>query len=417
VVDAGPCSTILRRFAGPAAEEIAILCRPDARTPDTVHQAEAAYRALAGLLAAHQASFRDLTCETLFLRDVRRELPLVLGARTTVLADFGQSACAPLPAFIQQTPVGGASFELSAGAVVPRHRESWSVRDVRAAPSCGCEGCAQSGARLIRSGDQTSLYTTNVSGTGGDPSEQAFDMFLAAERLLDQCGMGFRNVVRTWIYLRDINRDYDALNEARRQFFRRCGIELRPASSGVQGLPFSDAHDLSMSLHAVQAPRPLDVTPMSTPSLNEAWNYGVDFSRGLRLAEANKVTLYVSGTASIDETGRSVHAGNFEAQVDRMLDNIGSLLGQQGATFENLVSGVMYLRNPSDAPVLRSMCLQRGFDGFPCVLVEAALCRPELLCEAEAVAMLRPAVGGPAVGVGSAGRSPASTSLRTRLGR
>ena len=138
---------------------------------------------------------------------------------------------------------------------------------------------------------------------------------------------------------------------------------------------------------------------MSTPFLNEAWSYGVDFSRGLRLAEANKVTLYISGTASIDEAGRTIHVGNFAAQVDRMLDNIASLLAQQGATFDNLVSGVMYLRNPSDAPVLRALSHQRGFDGFPCALVEATLCRPDLLCEAEAVAMLRPAVGGPAVGV------------------
>ena len=84
------------------------------------------------------------------------------------------------------------------------------------------------------------------------------------------------------------------------------------------------------------------------------------------------MTLYVSGTASIDEAGRTVHVGDFEAQVDRMLHNIASLLAQQGATFENLVSGVMYLKNPSDAPVLRSMCRERGFDGFPCALVEAA---------------------------------------------
>ena len=206
--------------------------------------------------------------------------------------------------------------------------------------------------------------------------------------------MSFRDVVRTWIHLRDIDRDYDALNKARREFFRRCGIERRPASTGVQGIPFPDAHDFSMSLHAVKSPRPLDVTPMSTPSLNEAWSYGADFSRGLRIAEANKVTLYVSGTASIDEAGRTVHVGDFEAQVDRMLHNIASLLARQGATFENLVSGVTYLKNPSDAPVLRSMFRQRGFDGFPCALVEAPLCRPELLCEAEAVAILPAATAG-----------------------
>jgi enamine deaminase RidA (YjgF/YER057c/UK114 family) len=213
-------------------------------------------------------------------------------------------------------------------------------------------------------------------------------MFCTAERLLDQCGMRFCDVVRTWIHLRDINRDYDALNTARREFFRHRGIERRPASTGVQGIPFPDAHDFSMTLHAVQSPQPLDVSLMSTPSLNEAWSYGVDFSRGLRLAEANKVALYISGTASIDEAGQTVHVGNFAAQVDRTLHNIASLLAQQGATFENVFSGVMYLKNPSDAPVLQAMCRERGFDGFPCALVDAPLCRPELLCEAEAVALL-----------------------------
>jgi enamine deaminase RidA (YjgF/YER057c/UK114 family) len=383
------CSTVRRRFAGPDADELAILCRPDARSPGTIEQAEAVYRGLAALLAADQTSFRDLACETLFLRDVRRDLPLVLDVRKRILADIGQSACSPPPAFIQQAPIARhASFELSASAVVPRHREAWSVRDIQAVSSCGCEGCSRSAARLVRLGDQTSLHATNVYGAGGDAFGQARNMFSVAERLLDQCGMGFRDVVRTWIHLRDIDRDYDALNRARREFFRHCGIERRPASTGVQGIPFPDAHDFSMSLYAVRSPRPLDVTPVSTPSLSEAWTYGADFSRALRVVERNKVTLYVSGTASIDEAGRTVHADDLEAQVDRMLHNIASLLARQGATFVDLVSGVGYLRNPNDAPVLRSMFRKHGFDDFPCALVEAPLCRPELLCEAEAVAIL-----------------------------
>ncbi len=391
VLPPGASSNVLHRFAGPEADELAILCRPERRPSDTAHQAEAAYRALAEQLAAHQSSFRDVTSETLLLRDVRQDLPRVLDIRTRVLADLGQGACAPLPAFIQQAPIGqGASFELSAWAVVPRHRDTWSVRDVRALPACTCEGCARSGARVVRLGDQVSLHTTNVYGVGGDAFEQALDMFFAAERLLQQCGMDFRDVARAWIHLRDIDRDYDALNRARREFFRQRGIGLRPASTGVQGLPFTDVHDFSLSLQAVQSPRALDVTRMSTPTLNEAWDYGADFSRGLRLTEANKVMLYISGTASIDEAGRTVHVGDFEAQVDRMLENIESLLAQQGAGFENLVSGITYLKNPGDAPILRSMCRQRGFDNFPCALVEAPLCRPELLCETEAVAMLPP---------------------------
>ena len=394
-MSARDCSTVLRKFSGPEADEIAILCQPDGGLQDTAEQADAAYRALAEALAARQTSCRDLASETLFLRDIRRELPLVLAARTRVLADIGETAGAPLPAFIQQAPVDGrAAFALAAAAVVPRDRDACSVRDVGPETSCACEGCRRSGARLVRLGDQVSLHTSNLHGAGGDAYAQAWQMFRVAERLLDRCGMGFRDVVRTWIQLRDIDRDYDALNTARREFFQHGGIELRPASTGVEGGPFPDAHLCSLSLQALKSPRPLNVTGMSTPSLNEAWSYGADFSRGLRVVEANRITLHVSGTASIDEAGRTVHAGAFEAQAERMLDNIESLLARQGATFASLISAVTYLKRPRDAGVLRSLYRRRGFEGFPCAVVEAALCRPELLCETEAVAMLPPVAPG-----------------------
>jgi len=390
-------STILRRFTGRVADELAILCRPAGGSPDAGQQAEDAYGELAAILASDRATFRHLAGETLFFRDIQRDLPLVLAARARVLANIGQSesASALYPTAIQQAPLDqGTAFELAAAAVLPHERDAWSVRDIPAAPSCGCEGCTRSGARILRLGEQTSLHTTNLYGTGSTAFAQASNMFDAAERLLNQYGMGFRDVVRTWIHLRDIDRDYDALNRARRAFFQRCGIEQRPASTGVQGGPYPRAHDVSMHLHAVKSASGLEITRMSTPTLNEAWNYGADFSRGLRIAELNKTALYISGTASIDETGQTAHPGNFAAQVDRMLHNLASLLTQQGASFENLVSGVAYLKHPSDASVFRSLIQERGFAGFPCALVEAPLCRPELLCEAEVLAMLPLATAG-----------------------
>jgi enamine deaminase RidA (YjgF/YER057c/UK114 family) len=382
--------TLLRRFAGGEADELAILCRPASRSASLARQADASYRSLAQALAGSGASFQHLASETLFLRDIRRDLPRVLEVRARVVAELGQGATAPLPGFIQQAPLDlDAGFLVSASAVIPHRPEAWSVHDVRAVPSCDCEGCAQSGARLVHLGKQVSLHSTNVYGTGDDACAEVLDMFRAAERLLQQCGMGFADVTRTWIHMRDIDRDYDALNRARRQFFNDRGIELRPASTGVQGVPLPENHDFSLTVQAIQSPQPLGIRRMSTPTLNEAWSYGADFSRGLRLREANKVTLSISGTASLDEAGRSVHVGDFEAQADRMLENIEALLAQQGASFDDLVSGVTYLKNPDDAQVLRSIYHERGFDNFPCAIVEAPLCRPELLCETEAVAFLR----------------------------
>lgn len=381
-------STTLRRFAGPEADELTILCRFEDPSKSPAEEAEAAYRSLSARLATEQSSFRDVVTETLFLRDIRRDLPSVLDTRARVLAEVDHAAGAPPPAFIQEAPLAGGTLELAAAAVIPRRREAFAVRNVPAVPSCPCAGCGRSAARLVQLGDQTSLHSADIYGVGADAFTQVLDMFGAAERLLAASGMTFRDVIRTWIYLRDIDRDYGALNRARREFFQRQGLDLRPASTGVQGAPFPAEHDFSIRLQAVRSPHPLAVAKMSTPTLNEAWSYGADFSRGLRVAEANKIALHVSGTASIDETGRTVHVGDVAAQGERMLHNIATLLANQGATFADLASGVIYLKRPEDAPLLRALCRQRGFDGFPCALVEAPLCRPELLCEAEAIAML-----------------------------
>jgi enamine deaminase RidA (YjgF/YER057c/UK114 family) len=141
-------------------------------------------------------------------------------------------------------------------------------------------------------------------------------------------------------------------------------------------------------LFAVKSRQPLDVARMSTPMLNEAWTYGADFSRGLRLDDGNSTSLIVSGTASIDENGRSVHAGDLAAQVTRMLLNIETLLYEQGAGLGDLASAITYVKHASDAPALRRLYEERGFGAFPLAIVEAPLCRPELLCETEAVAVL-----------------------------
>ena len=104
--------------------------------------------------------------------------------------------------------------------------------------------------------------------------------------------------------------------------------------------------------------------------------------------EANQVALHVSGTASIDEAGRTAHPGDFEAQADRMLVNVAALLEGQGASFADVVSAVTYVKHPADAERLREMLREAGFDGFPNALVTAPICRPELLCETEALAIL-----------------------------
>src|ERR1039457_4082292 len=73
--------------------------------------------------------------------------------------------------------------------------------------------------------------------------------------------------------------------------------------------------------------------------LNEAYAYEKPsaFSRGMRIDIGSVTILLISGTASIDENGKSVHIGDFPAQLRRTFDNITGLLASEGATWHDVV--------------------------------------------------------------------------------
>ncbi len=130
-------------------------------------------------------------------------------------------------------------------------------------------------------------------------------------------------------------------------------------------------------------------------TLNEAYDYGSAFSRGMRI-DLNGVTiLLISGTASIDEHGRTVHIGDFRAQLQRTFENISKLLAVEGATWHDIVRTTCYLRDiERDYQVFNdertAFYKQQGLDPLPASTgIQAILCRPDLLIEIEAIAMFR----------------------------
>jgi Endoribonuclease L-PSP len=114
-----------------------------------------------------------------------------------------------------------ACLEVSVQAVLPRFPGGPPLgADTFAARSaCACAECVRSHGLRIRVGEEARLHASGLYGPGEDAYEQTLAMFGVAEDLLQQAGMEFRDVVRTWIHLRDIDRDYAGLNRARRTFF------------------------------------------------------------------------------------------------------------------------------------------------------------------------------------------------------
>ena len=129
--------------------------------------------------------------------------------------------------------------------------------------------------------------------------------------------------------------------------------------------------------------------------LNEAYDYKSSFSRGLRIDLNGLRILLISGTASIDETGKTVHVGDFRAQLRRTYYNITGLLESEGATWKNIVRTTCYLRDiDRDYDAFNEertkFFKEQGLDPLPASTgIQAHLCRPDLLIEIEAIAMFR----------------------------
>ncbi len=382
------CKVVLRCAEGPEARELFFSCRPGAGFPCAGRQADAAYRAVLGVLESQGGSFASIVTETLFLRNAREDIDAIRQARAVALGTRATTTQQPATTAVQQIPLSGShSLEILIQAIVPKSTGlEMEVVDTR--PGCNCLECNRSHGLLVKLGNETRLYAGNLYGAGETAYEQTGNMFRVADDLLQQAGMTFADVARTWIYLSEMERDYPDLNRARREFFEAKSVRPSPASTGIGAGLVPPEHDISLGFYAVTSdPAPVRAV-MTTPTLNEAPEYGSDFSRGMRVAEANKVSLLVSGTASIDETGATVHVGDFDAQADRMLVNVAALLQGQGATFKDVVSAITYVKHPADAPRLLEKFHRAGYASFPNVLVEATVCRPELLCETELLAVL-----------------------------
>lgn len=380
------CALALRRVSGPRATELFFSCAPPLAEPDTGAQAQAVYRAAGDLLAAQGGARAIVLSEMVFLRDAGAEVGAVRDARARGLAGASANFAPAIPCAIEQPPVSGAALELLVHAWIPAEGAA-EARDLPVASACDCPECAASTARVTRVGEALRVDAGALCGAGGDAHAQSRAMFERAERVLQQAGLAFGDVVRTWIHLRDIDRDYAALNRARREFFASRGVDPIPASTGIGGAPVGATHDVCLGLCAVRNEGPLERSVMHSPTLNEAPEYGADFVRGMRVVEANKIALHVSGTASVDETGATAHPGDFDRQAERMLVNIRALLAGQGAAFDDIVSAITYVKHLADAPRLRAHFEEAWFTGFAQVTVVADVCRPELLCETELLAV------------------------------
>ena len=195
-------------------------------------------------------------------------------------------------------------------------------------------------------------------------------MIQHAAEILKSQGASYRDVARTWFYLSDILAWYPEFNRARTAIYRDLasaatgnGRRKLPASTGIRGIfPMAAAGALDL-LAVVGQPesRPL-VKLLSNPGQQDAFQYGSAFSRGALLRQPEVSLIQVSGTAAIDEQGRSLYPGDVRAQIDCTFDKIAALIGQEGAALPDIAAACVFVKRPEDALVYQERAAARGLE-------------------------------------------------------
>lgn len=145
---------------------------------------------------------------------------------------FGIPCCEPAP--------GGILKAVPTNRPVVSKRAICAPQVLNEAPEYG--SAFTRGLRLDLPGGITQLLISGTASVGengeslhiGDFRAQCWRTFRNITILLKSEGATWHDIVRTTCYIRDIERDYDAFNNVRNEFYAALGLDPLPASTAIQ---------------------------------------------------------------------------------------------------------------------------------------------------------------------------------------
>ncbi len=230
------------------------------------------------------------------------------------------------------------------------------------------------------------LYIYPIVTSAG--SAQVAHVFERMQRILEIAGMRIDDLVRTWFYNRDILSWYDAFNDERRAVFSEAGIIRFPASTCVGAENSLGGSCLARALAIQPKGASIAIRQVWSPMQGEAAGYGSQFSRAILVEDAVAKTLYVSGTASIGDDGKTKFAGDPGRQVRLTMDVVLELLHANGMALADVVSGVGYFAHIGCVSAWEDFLRREGFRDLPVLRAIGTICRSDLLFEIELEASL-----------------------------
>ena len=315
------------------------------------------YDSVKRYLEAEQRQQRQLRYTKVFLSDIsNQEDELRQSPLMTEL--IGKAAYYTI---IQQSPIGGAKIGL-----------------------------------LLKTSDESEAFTMHSLRLTDDEvmnfgsymqTVMLFDKYIA---LLEAEGLNLKDhCVRTWLYVRDIDTNYDGVVKARNDIFRQHGLTVDThfiASTGIGGRAKGKNVCVAIDFLTARDIQPEDKLYLKAlDHLNPTHEYGVAFERGVRITLPTKYEYFISGTASINHLGEVINVGNVTKQTERLLENISALLADGEATMADVKYFIVYLRDLADQQAVDDY-MEKAFPDVPRIITHAKVCRPAWLVEMECIA-------------------------------
>jgi enamine deaminase RidA (YjgF/YER057c/UK114 family) len=326
---------------------------------------------LAALLAAYRRLVEELSPATpvfhrFFLSDAANQEASLRAALGDIVG-----ACS----LVQQPPLDGTKIAL------------W----VYLQRGVAVETSADHRVATMSHGPYRQVWTVGGQQPGATAYEQTRALFHHLQETVDNFGGTLAdNVMRTWLYVQNIDVNYGGMVQARNDAFDGVGLTDAThyiASTGIEGRQGNAAAVVAMDAVSTLGLQGTQVQQLHGYShLNATHEYGVRFERGTCVHYGDRRHIFISGTASIDAHGAVVYPGDIVRQTHRMWENVEVLLAEADSCFDDVAQMTVYLRDPADYATVKALFDSR-FPNTPKVLVWAPVCRPGWLIEMECMAV------------------------------
>ena len=252
------------------------------------------------------------------------------------------------------------------------------------------------GDQVFIAGQQT-LDANGKVLDAGDIAAQTRNVFENIKSSLARFGLGFADLVRINTYYvfdgadEDATQYWEDMTQVRLEYFPDPG----PVGTAVRikGMPY-DGQLIQVEGVAMRGDSRTNRQRIM-PAGSWDWSIALPLSQGWRVGER----IFVGGQISADAQGKSVHVGDLDAQTRNIYKFIGNVLGDAGASFDDVVHLKVCFKHDSREPSGQSfadriMDVTTEYISDPCPVLTAFgvdLLYPGLDLEIDAMAIVDPA--------------------------